>query len=301
MSKRALLIGSNYTATPYVQLSGCINDIIHMRNTLIDAYGYKDENIIMLRDDDKTRLSTKANILSNLERMVATSVAGDTLWVHYSGHGTQVQDKDGDETDKLDECIVPCDFNTAGLITDDDLFAIIKNAKCKMMIMLDSCHSGTGIDLQYSINYNALTKSVNNSKSIPNPNIIMISGCQDSQTSADAFDTMSKRGVGAFTQTLLETLRFNDHNIALLPLYFSLCANLRAYGFTQIPVLSSTVASPTFQFAKSNTNGTAVVGTSVSGTATKKDFAMLGTVIKTPLRGLMSSLIMDNSGANNKH
>lgn len=295
MTKRALLIGSNYTATPSVQLSGCINDIINMRNTLIDAYGYKDANIFMLRDDDKTRLSTKANILYYLALIVAMSVAGDTVWVHYSGHGTQVQDKNGDESDKLDECIVPCDFNTAGLITDDDLFAIVKNAKCQMMIMLDSCHSGTGIDLQYSINYSAggvLTKTTNTSKSIVNANIIMISGCQDSQTSADAFDTMTKRGVGAFTQTLLETLRSNDHNISIIPLYLSLCRNLRAYGFTQIPVLSSTVASPSFQFAKSNADGiVGVVNSGASGAAVKKEFVMFGSAIKIQLRGLMTTLI----------
>jgi hypothetical protein len=237
-----------------------------MRNTLIDAYGYQDANIYMLRDDDKARLPTRANMLYYLSQMVALSTSADTLWVHYSGHGTQVRDTNGDEADKLDECIVPCDYNKAGVITDDDLFAIVKNAKCQMVICLDSCYSGTGCDLQYSINYNGgvLSKiAANNAKPIANPNIIMLSGCRDTQTSADAYDSISKRGVGAFTQTLLETLRANDHNISLLPLYSALCANLRAYGFTQIPVLSSTTVSPSFQFARKN------VTTEV--TANKKD------------------------------
>ena len=246
MTKRALLIGCNYTATPSVKLTGCINDVVHMRNTLIDAYGYQVANIYLLRDDVNNMLPTRANILSYLTQLVATSVAADTLWIHYSGHGTQIRDTNGDETDRLDECIVPCNYKTAGVITDDDLFAILKNAKCKLIIFFDSCYSGTVCDLQYSINYNngALSKTVNKSKMISNTNIVMISGCQDSQTSADAYDSFQQQGVGAFTQTLLETLRSYDHNVELLPLYSSLCANLKSSRFSQMPVLSSSIPSP---------------------------------------------------------
>ena len=299
MPKRALLIGCNYTATPAVQLSGCINDVVNVRNTLIDAYGYPDSNIFMLRDDDKLRLPTKANILTSLSQIVAISQPSDMVWVHYSGHGTQIRDTNGDEVDKLDECIVPCNYNVAGIITDDELYAIINNAKCQMMICFDSCNSGTVCDLQYSINYNngVLAKSANSTRSVANPNIIMMSGCRDPQTSADAYDNMAKKGVGAFTQTLLETLRISDHNIAILPLYTKLCANLKAYGFTQIPVLSSSALTPVFQFARSNTNGAAVTPSSAVATTTSvlkslSGFSSkTGTTNKNTLRGRMTALI----------
>jgi hypothetical protein len=194
------------------------------------------------------------------------------LWVHYSGHGTQIRDTNGDEVDGFDECIVPCDYNTAGVITDDELYNIFKNAKCRMMICFDSCHSGSGCDLQYYIDYNngSLTKTVNMRKlPIANPNIVMISGCRDEQTSADAYDTVSQRGVGAFTQTLLETLRSSDHNIALLPLYSKLCLGLKMCGFTQVPVLSSSSSSPTFQFARVNGTAGGLSSASVSGSGAK--------------------------------
>lgn len=301
MTKRALLIGSNYTATPSVQLGGCINDIVNMRNTLIDAYGYQDQNINVLRDDDANRLPTRANILASMSRLVSMSSPADTLWIHYSGHGTQVRDTNGDEQDKFDECIVPCNYNTAGVITDDELIAILKTARCQLIICFDSCNSGTGCDLQYSMNYNngTLSKIVNSNSNriITNPNIIMLSGCRDTQTSADAYDNVSKRGVGAFTQTLLETLRANDHNIALLPLYSKLCANLKAYGFTQIPVLSSSMSSPNFQFVRVNSGVSSSATGANSATATKtKQFAMLEeVVISSPsaktMMGRMSSLI----------
>jgi len=296
MTKRALLVGCNYTATPSVQLAGCIDDIVNMRNVLIDAYGWQDSNIFMLRDDDRSRLPTKANILYYLTQLIAMSSASDLLWVHYSGHGTQIPSSNSDEPDKLDECIVPCNYNTAGIITDNELYDILKNAKCKMMILFDSCFSGTGCDLQYSINYNAgkITKTVNNSKKIADTNIIMISGCQDSQTSADAYDNMAKESVGAFTQTLLEVLRANDHTISLLPLYTQLCAKLRAYGFTQIPVLSSTIPSPNFQFARANASGATVLVSSPPGTfsTATRDFPSIANSPSSDLlRGRMSSLL----------
>ena len=299
MPKRALLIGCNYTATPSIQLAGCISDIINMRNTLIDAYGWKDSNIYTLRDDYSNRLPTKANIMYYLTQLVALSSASDLLWVHYSGHGVQVKSLDSEESDKLDECIVPCNYTTSGVITDNELYAVLKNAKCKVILLFDSCHSGTGCDLQYSINYNrgAMTKSMNNLKKLPNTNIVMISGCRDEQTSADAYDNMAKQNVGAFTQTLLETLRANDHTIDLLTLYSRLCANLYSYGFTQIPVLSSSIPSPSFQFVRANADGKSVLSNSlVSMSTATKDFVLTGkTVAESPatnvVRGLMSSLI----------
>ena len=303
MPKRALLIGCNYTATPSIQLAGCISDTVNMRNTLIDAYGWKDSNIYTLRDDYSNRLPTKANIMYYLTQLVAASSASDLLWVHYSGHGIQVKSLDSDESDKLDECIVPCDYTKSSVITDNELYAVLRNAKCRVMMLLDSCHSGTGCDLQYSINYNkgAMTKSMNNLKQIPNTNIIMISGCRDPQTSADAYDNNAKQNVGAFTQTLLETLRANDHTIDLLSLYSKLCANLYAYGFTQIPVLSSSTPSPNFQFVRANANGTSVLSSSlVSMSTATKDFAFSDTTVAKSLaespatsvvRGLMSKLV----------
>jgi hypothetical protein len=155
--------------------------------------------------------------------------------------------------------------------------------------------------LQYSINYNngTLIKNVNNSKLITSKNIVMLSGCRDTQTSADAYDNVAKRHVGAFTQTLLETLRVNDHNIALLPLYLNLCANLKASGFTQIPVLSSSIASPSFQFARVNTNG-ASMGTMTTAATSKpvsREIILSNLLLNTSsttksLRGLMSNIIL---------
>ena len=266
-TKRALLIGINYTATPSARLYGCINDVVNVRNTLIDAYGYLDSNILILRDDDKARHPTKANILNAMTTIIRNSAPDDTLWIHYSGHGTQTRSNASDESDGLTECIVPSDFNGAGIIDDNAIFNILGLAKCQLILCFDSCHSGTICDLQYSTNYTngRLSWAVNNSKKLANPNIIMLSGCRDAQTSADAYNDYLKQGGGAFTITMLETLRANDHNISIGELYKKICANLKVSGFPQIPVLSSSVLSPSFQFSKTYANGVAV--SSVKATA----------------------------------
>lgn len=292
MSKRALLIGCNYTATPSVRLLGCINDIVNVRNTLVDAYGYQDSNIYMLRDDDNARLPTKSNILAGLTGLIAASSPADTLWVHYSGHGTQIRDTTGDETDGMDECIVPCNYNVAGFITDDELFSVIKNAKCRMMIFFDSCNSGSACDLQYAINYNsgALTATINNARSIANSNVFMISGCRDSQTSADAYDTVAKQGCGAFTHSLLETLRANVHNVALLKLYVDVCSYLQRSGFTQIPVLSSTVSNPAYSFVRvSPTTTPLTVNVPISGLPVAKSKSFLMPAMTAPSQSVLQS------------
>jgi hypothetical protein len=258
---------------------------------LIDAYGYQDANIYVLRDDDNARLPTKANILAGLMGIIVMSSAADTVWVHYSGHGSQIRDLNGDEQDGLDECIVPCNYNMAGFITDDEIFAILKNAKCRMILCFDSCNSGTVCDLQYSINCNAggLVPTVNNSKFVSNPNIFMLSGCRDVQTSADAYSMMAKQSCGAFTTSLIETLRSNAHSVPLLKLFSDTCAYLKRAGFTQIPVLSCSAPNPSaFSFSRVFPSGfsltTTTTAPSVSATKTK---ALVMPTMKTRMASLM--------------
>ena len=41
------------------------------------------------------------------EWVVRESEPGDTVWIHYSGHGGRVRDQDGDEEDGYDETLIP--------------------------------------------------------------------------------------------------------------------------------------------------------------------------------------------------
>jgi hypothetical protein len=80
-----------------------------------------------------------------LDELIGRARAGDLVVVQYSGHGSFVPDRDGDEPDGLDECLCPWDVATQGPIVDDELAAIYKDRPrgVRLLMVSDSCHSGT--------------------------------------------------------------------------------------------------------------------------------------------------------------
>ncbi|KAF8465921.1 metacaspase CasB [Kalaharituber pfeilii] len=151
--KKALLIGINYFGQRG-QLRGCINDVKNMSKFLMDTYGYERENMVILTDDQQNALSqpTKQNILQAMHWLVKDAEPNDSLFFHYSGHGGQTKDLDGDENDGYDETIYPMDFRYNGHIVDDDMHAIMVaplKAGVRLTAIFDSCHSGSALDLPY--------------------------------------------------------------------------------------------------------------------------------------------------------
>ena len=56
----------------------------------------------------------------------------------------------------MDETICPVDFDVAGQITDDDLFALLAAplpAGCRLTAVLDCCHSGHGMDFPFTLHH----------------------------------------------------------------------------------------------------------------------------------------------------
>jgi hypothetical protein len=146
----AVLIGINYLGTNN-QLGGCINDVLNMRAQILRDYPQAKITLLTDRTQATARISqgepTRENILTAYKELVSSDA--ELLFEHYSGHGTQVRDTSGDEPDGLDEAICPIDFQTAGMITDDEIKAILmKVPKDKTLIgVFDCCHSGSIADL----------------------------------------------------------------------------------------------------------------------------------------------------------
>jgi hypothetical protein len=252
MLKKALLIGINYYDTPQAELKGCINDVVNMRNMLIDAYGYEPQHITVLRDDALNVVDkpTTSNIMKQLSRIVAESASLAEIWIHYSGHGSQIRDTNGDESDRKDEVIVPSDYAQAGVISDDMIFKVIKQSKCPTMLLFDSCNSGTVCDLMWNFNVIDTTKvsvAKTNNTSISNPNIYCFSGCRDEQTSADIYNLASQQAGGAMTIAVMECLRMNRHIVDIKTLYIDVVAFMKRSELTQIPQLSSSSQVPTYK------------------------------------------------------
>lgn len=240
MPKKALFIGINYVNTPN-ELSGCINDTINMQKYLTTKWGLKPESTRVLTDDTVVK-PTKQNILTNLRWLVSDLKPHDTCFLHYSGHGGYVQDKQAtDEDDKKDETICPL---SGGNITDDELRKCLIDKLPRdstLIAVFDCCHSGTILDLRF--NYKVDTSLNDASHAIyvrenyltTKANVYLFSGCMDNQTSADSFE--ENQAQGAMTYGFLETVE----NIPVLT-YGSMIKNiqkvLKDKGYTQIPQLS---------------------------------------------------------------
>lgn len=147
--KLALIVGIDNYKNPKIQkLSGAVNDTALMSELLIRKYGFRPEDVHILRDAQATR----KNILESFEKyLIKEAKPGNIVVFHFSGHGGQVKDVDGDETDDhLDETIVPVDSPLIGDktkdITDDTMNLLVKALKTdNITVIFDSCHSGSGL------------------------------------------------------------------------------------------------------------------------------------------------------------
>ena len=232
-NKKALLIGINYVGTSN-QLNGCINDI----NCIQERISKNGFNNITVLTDNTILKPTKKNILNAFIDLLSNSQQGDLLFFSYSGHGSYDIDRNCDEITGYDQLIVPVDLD---MIYDDDLKKIIQaNLKPNVTLfaMFDSCFSGTVLDLRYqymdSLNYDNYTE--HNRQLETNGNVFMISGCNDYQTSTDAF--INNKANGAMTWSLLETLK-QKPNCTWRELLKTMRDLLKSSDFEQLPQFSS--------------------------------------------------------------
>ena len=140
---RALLIGvGQYQDATWSTLSSK-NDVEKISAALVAFAGFKTSEITTVLKAEET---TKAGLAAALNQFVASCKSTDVVFIHYSGHGVEMDDDNGDEADGIDECLVPADakgFERSTMISDDELAAIIAKIKAKnVTLSFDSCHSG---------------------------------------------------------------------------------------------------------------------------------------------------------------
>ena len=236
--KKALLVGINRYPDPRNELKGCVNDVRQMAETLKSRYGFPDGGNMRILTD--ARATTKA-ILDGLAWLIAGTSPGDSLVFHYSGHGSQVPDKHGDETtDRLDEILCPYDLDWDHPLTDDDLAAACADVPQGVLltVILDCCHSGTGLrdfardrprflprwpwmakcrGMQGSPGFNSLGRPPvrHFGLSVTRTNAVLIAACRDDQTSADAW--IDRGYHGAHTYHLCRALSNGTRDLTYRP------------------------------------------------------------------------------------
>ncbi|WP_162798659.1 caspase family protein [Sulfitobacter sp. SK012] len=153
---RALLVGvSDYDdETGIVDLKGPANDVALLRDMLRLR---EVTDIRILADGVEGGIApTRAAILKAFEDLAEAAQKGDFVYIHFSGHGTRQPDRNGDETDGLDEVFLPADTGRAqpgqntipNALLDDEIGAAVKKIRTKganVWLVMDSCHSGSGL------------------------------------------------------------------------------------------------------------------------------------------------------------
>ena len=267
MAKRALLIGINKYVIPGADLRGCVNDVEDMSAVLTEYGGFKKSDITVLTD----RAATKKAMMAAIKSLVKSSKKGDVAFLHYSGHGSNVPDDNGDEADQRDEILCPTDLNWDDTLRDDWLRTTFDTlpAGANLTVVMDCCHSGTNTraiqppDAPVKERYlpspwgiaaaetgrgmpkkvgstvrrsKAAKRSVQDIVDADIPELL-ITGCRDTQTSADAF--INGRYNGALTYGLVEAIRAAKGDLTYRELHERASAVLKKRKFDQVPQFES--------------------------------------------------------------
>jgi metacaspase-1 len=265
MAKKAVLIGINRYQIPGADLRGCVNDVKNMQAALRELYGFAAGDIVALLDEK----ATKKNMQGAVRQLVSGARKGDVLLLHYSGHGSNVPDKDGDEADHRDEILCPHDLDWKDPLTDDWLRQTFDKLRdgVSLTVILDSCHSGTATravappdapiiprylpspwDLAAVESGRKLRGAVRGTLRRSTPARrkrsdvveadipeILVSGCRDTQTSADA--QIGGTFNGALTYSLVGALREAKGQISFRDLHSRTLERLKRGRFDQVPQL----------------------------------------------------------------
>jgi hypothetical protein len=248
---RALVIGINDYPGHDADLAGCVNDANDIA-AMLRARGCEP---VMLLD----RQATKQAIVTEMISLVTSLTAEQVGFISFSGHGTWVPDRDGDELDRRDEALVPADVvDESGLILDDQVDSILGlNRKSRLVLVTDSCHSGTVQRLfgtpgqrrrrrflspAYFLDEVSLSRAQalqsaglgrKPARRQPRPNVIHYGACSDRETAADA--VFDGRANGAFTYYFLRALQAT--NPTYKQVHVSVREHLPNWDFDQTPQL----------------------------------------------------------------
>jgi hypothetical protein len=265
MTKRALLIGINKYQIAGADLRGCVNDVQDLSAALTEFHGFKKRDITTLLDGAATKKAMETGIRS----LLRNAKKGDVVVLHYSGHGSNVPDDGSDEADGRDETLCPTDLDWDDPLRDDWLRTEFDRLKegVSFTVIMDCCHSGTNTrailppdapikerylpspwGLKATESRRSLPRKVSSelrrspraarkARDIVSADLaeVLITGCRDTQTSADAF--INGRYNGALTFSLVDAIRKSSGRLTYNELHDRAASTLKARDFEQVPQL----------------------------------------------------------------
>ena len=151
-TKRALVIGiGEQVDKSWAKING--DKDVPLVQQMLQKVGYTDIRTLV------NKQATKAGIVAAFKKLTANCAVGDVVYIHFSGHGQQVTDVNGDEgkKDGWDEAWIPYDaylkydeklYKGEKHLIDDELNTLLTAIRNKigdsgkLLVVVDACHSG---------------------------------------------------------------------------------------------------------------------------------------------------------------
>ncbi|MCU0394635.1 MAG: caspase family protein [Chitinophagaceae bacterium] len=269
-TKRALLIGVSQYSDPRWKSLSSDNDIRYLRDAL-QLQRFQPAHIMMLTDAQ----ATHAGIRQAFEQLTKTVKAGDIVYIHFSGHGQQIEDDKElqDEADGYDEALVPYDargrydpvkYQGQLHFRDDLLGKYLESlrktlgAQGSLLVVIDACHSGTATrSSQFAIVRGDPTPFANpeyvprlkaelgrsnqaegfmSSQPLATSNMVVFSASSPNQVNYETHDAAGK-GVGSLSYALARALQRMDANTTYGDLFRQVKSMIQADYPQQLPMM----------------------------------------------------------------
>lgn len=250
-AQHAVLIGVSDYPGKIEDLQGPVYDVELIKDTLINFWGYHEDDIITLVDEN----ASKENILAALTNTYEKSTIGDNVFVYFSGHGTSASDPENTlELTRNTGAFLPHDIGDINadnyqdrlIIGKRDLSPIFKKmdlARLNVFFTIDACYSANTVRSKNTDNlpaakqlparYQPLSKLIKLSKkeklkqkristddsTYPYNNIFSLAAAQEYEAARDIpanklslFPTIDGKPHGAFTDALARALQNKEIN-----------------------------------------------------------------------------------------
>lgn len=216
--------------------------------------GFEDKNIKIMRDSE----ATKRGIVDAINTLIGISQPGDVVQLHFSSHGIQLKDDNGDEADGRDEAIVPYDYvknDSSSYLRDDELMLLLNLLRKKVgvtgqiILSMDVSHSGPeASEIKEGANRKILTRGGffeidEIGEAAP---LIICSACLDKEL---GYEVIGDNGesVGAWSYSFFHALKLKQY-ATFQELGDSIAAVMKGKALSQHPVIAGYVSEIPYTF-----------------------------------------------------
>lgn len=258
--RRALIVGiDSYPGFGWeCQLAGAVRDARCLAEVLSAEHGFRAQDVRLCLGEEATRdaiLEAMASLLRDLKPK-------DEVVLFFSGHGSQMTDREGDEGDGLDETIVPCDSGRAESdgflgnrdISDDEIHlwaSRVLGVTLHLTMIFDCCHAATlhrpdmlvksvPADLRPSskLPLSPLASSATPRNIATGPRPLILAACGDHEEALELPPNSALAARGAFSHHMIEALRDTPSDATWRQVFEHVRLGIGGEGIEQQPQIS---------------------------------------------------------------